>query len=67
MKTEKQIIDDLGNWLLIELERELIRESETNRFTDVGRNMALIHKIGSKIEFYRDNIFEDTQCNTEDA
>lgn len=64
---KKQIINDLGNWLLIELERELIRESDLNRFTDIGRNMGFIRNVASKIEFYRDNILKDTSRNTEDA
>ena len=53
MKTEKQIIDELGEWLCKDLERELTKANLP--FTELTEKLGTLHKIAERIQWYRDN------------
>lgn len=60
MKTEKEIIDNLGNWLCTDMERELARNSASSGLpptSDIEKR-KLIRDVADRIKWYRDNIIK---------
>lgn len=60
MKTEKEIIDDLGNWLCANMERELARNSASLCLPPTAdiEKRKLILDVADRIKWYRDNIIK---------
>ena len=58
MKTEKEIIDDLGNWLCTDMEKAVHRNSRHDGpiSTNQMAMLDLISDVAERIKFYRDNV-----------
>ena len=57
MKTEKDIIDDLGEWLCKDMERTLLKAVNPRMPPSIDKvqNLMLIRDAIERIRFYRDN------------
>ena len=55
--TEKQIIDDLGEWLCRDMEKDVQISNENHGLppTHQMENQVMIRHVAKRIQFYRDN------------
>lgn len=60
MKNEKQIIDDLGEWLCMDMEKALVRALDPRLplSTDRSEKILFIRDVAERIKFYRDNCLD---------
>ena len=60
MKTEREIIDSLGEWLCIDMEKALIKSSDPRLplSTDRAEKTLLIRDVAERIKFYIDNCLD---------
>lgn len=60
MKTERQIIDELGEWLCRDMERAIVKALDHNSplSTDRAEKIQIIKDVAKRIRFYRDNCLE---------
>lgn len=60
MKTEKEIIDELGDWLCTDMEKDLVRDQDGDgkmlMDTEYGRKLDIIRAVGEKIHWYANNV-----------
>lgn len=57
MKTEKQIIDSLGEWLCLDMEKSLAKSIDPRLPfpTESANGRLIIRDVAERIRFYRDN------------
>jgi len=60
MKTERQIIDDLGNWLCTDMEKDLVKNNDMARLPPTAdmEKRLLITEVAKRIQWYRDNMLD---------
>jgi len=63
MKTEKEIIDDLGNWLCRDMEKDIQFENLDHGLppTHQMEKQLMIREVAKRIKFYRDNVLKRSQ------
>lgn len=57
MKTERQIIDDLGEWLCRDMEKGLVKSNDMARLPPIAdmNKFNIIRDVSRRIQWYRDN------------
>jgi len=61
MKTERQIIDELGEWLCSDLERTLKIKYPGRTSMTYSNDIAVVHNMGERIKYYRDNFLKERE------
>lgn len=64
MKSEIEIIDDLGEWLCRDMELEVSKIRGGDKgipSTAYMGKLTIIKEVGDRIKFYRDNVLEEQQ------
>lgn len=68
MKTERQIIDELGEWLCTDMETSLAKAEEQDGYrkgtmsTYNGAIMDNIRDVAKRIKYYRDNCIDKVKA-----
>lgn len=60
MKTEKQIINELGEWLCRDMEKDIVMENERRGLPSIAdmEKIIIVQDVARRIHWYIDNVID---------
>lgn len=60
-KTERQVIDELGEWLCTDIEKDIVKSNDAARIPPSAdmEKIEIIKDIAKRIHWYKENCLDD--------